>query len=174
MPASDLESLYDAHAAAVFAFAITLTRQEAEARDILQEVFGKYARHSSALPVANARAYLLRSAHNLFVDHHRRENSHERMLKRLRQEESASLFAPSSDPDMRTFRTALDAALGELPTEQRTVAYLKLWEGQTFAEIAALLDIPLHTAASRFRYALDKLRIRLAGLYEEIRHLPSP
>lgn len=151
MPAPDLESLYDVHAAAVFAFAMTLTRQEAEARDILQEVFGKYACHPSALPVANARAYLLRIAHNLFVDRLRRENSHERMLKRLRQEESASLFAPSSDPDMQTFRTALNAALGKLPTEQRAVAYLKLWEGQTFAEIAALLGIPLHTAAGMER-----------------------
>ena len=39
----------------------------------------------------------------------------------------------------------------------------------TFEEIAATLEIPLNTAASRYRYGLDKLRARLRPLYEEIK-----
>jgi len=49
------------------------------------------------------------------------------------------------------------------------VVHLKLWEGLTFAEIAATLDIPPNTAASRYRYGLDKLRERLRPLYDEIK-----
>ncbi|HZL14120.1 MAG TPA: sigma factor-like helix-turn-helix DNA-binding protein [Verrucomicrobiae bacterium] len=42
-------------------------------------------------------------------------------------------------------------------------------EGLTFAQLAAALDISPNTAASRYRYALDKLRARLRPLYEEIK-----
>jgi RNA polymerase sigma-70 factor (ECF subfamily) len=45
---------------------------------------------------------------------------------------------------------------------------LKLWERQTFEQIAATLDISPNTAASRYRYALDKLRERLRPIYEEL------
>ncbi|HEY0548818.1 MAG TPA: sigma factor-like helix-turn-helix DNA-binding protein, partial [Verrucomicrobiae bacterium] len=56
-----------------------------------------------------------------------------------------------------------------LPTEQRAVAHLKLWEGLTFEVIAETLGISPNTAASRYRYAIDKLRERLRPLYDEIK-----
>ena len=59
-------------------------------------------------------------------------------------------------------------ALVELPPDQRVVVHLKLWEGLTFEEIAHTLDIPANTAASRYRYGLDKLRERLRPIYEEL------
>ena len=49
------------------------------------------------------------------------------------------------------------------------MVHLKLWEGLTFEQIAELLGIPLNTAASRYRYGLDKLRERLRPLYDEIK-----
>ena len=60
-----------------------------------------------------------------------------------------------------SFREALASALGDLPPEQRAVVHLKLWEGMTFEAIAGLLGIPSNTAASRYRYALEKLRTLL-------------
>ena len=48
--------------------------------------------------------------------------------------------------------------LSRLPEEQLTVVVLKVWHGMTFAEIATALDIPANTAASRYRYAMEKLR----------------
>ena len=59
--------------------------------------------------------------------------------------------------------------MGELPSDRRAVVHLKLWVGLTFEAIAELLGIPLNTAASRYRYGLDKLRVRLRPLYEEIK-----
>jgi RNA polymerase sigma-70 factor (ECF subfamily) len=79
-----------------------------------------------------------------------------------------SPFAPAGDPDEKVFREDLAAALGELPEEQRAVVHLKLWEGLTFEQIAGALEIPLNTAASRYRYGLDKLRERLRPIYEEL------
>jgi RNA polymerase sigma-70 factor (ECF subfamily) len=49
------------------------------------------------------------------------------------------------------------------------VVHLKLWEGLTFDRIAETLQISINTAASRYRYALDKLRVRLRPLYDEIK-----
>ena len=67
------------------------------------------------------------------------------------------------------FRDELAGALAGLPPDQRAVVHLKLWEGLTFGEIAAIQDISPNTAASRYRYALDKLRERLRPIYEEIK-----
>jgi RNA polymerase sigma-70 factor (ECF subfamily) len=78
-------------------------------------------------------------------------------------------FAPAADPDEQAFRQAFSAALGELPAEQRAVVHLKLWEGLTFEAIATTLGISLNTAASRYRYGIDKLRQRLRPLYDEIK-----
>jgi RNA polymerase sigma-70 factor (ECF subfamily) len=63
----------------------------------------------------------------------------------------------------------LSNALGELPAEQRAVVHLKLWEGLTFETIAETLGLSPNTAASRYRYGLDKLRARLRPLYDEIK-----
>ena len=46
--------------------------------------------------------------------------------------------------------------------------HLKLWEQFTFEEIATSLEIPTNTAASRYRYGIDKLRTLLRPLYNEI------
>ena len=165
----DLEQLYDGHAQALFAFLLNLTRHESDTRDVLQELFIKLARQPDLLSgVRDERAFLLRLAHNSAVDLMRRRGAREKNYEQLAAD-SAGVFASSADPDERAFRSALAAALGELPPEQRAVIHLKLWEGLTFEAIADTLDVPLNTAASRYRYGLDKLRERLRPLYEEIK-----
>ena len=79
------------------------------------------------------------------------------------------MFADSGNPDEKAFRDALTFAMETLPAEQRAVAHLKLWEGLTFDDIAEVLGVSINTAASRYRYALDKLRERLRPLYDEIK-----
>jgi RNA polymerase sigma-70 factor, ECF subfamily len=168
MPQHELDRLYDDHAQAVFSFLLGLTRHEADCRDLLQDLFVKLARNPELLrPVRNPRSFLLRMAHNAAIDLARRRAAraeHETDP----QAGPVALFAPADDPDTQSFREALSAALGELPPEQRAVVHLKLWEGLTFEAVATTLEIPLNTAASRYRYGLDKLRARLRPLYDEI------
>jgi RNA polymerase sigma-70 factor (ECF subfamily) len=59
-------------------------------------------------------------------------------------------------------RVAIEAALKGLPEKQREVLVMKIWGGLTFPQIAAALEIPAGTAASRYRYALAKLHEQLA------------
>lgn len=165
----DFERLYDEHAQALFAFLLNLTRHEADTRDLLQEVFVKLANRPALLEgVRDERAFLLRLAHNLAIDLIRRRGTRENYYGQLAGE-PAPVFAPAADPDDQTFREALAAALGDLPPDQRAVVHLKLWEGLTFERIADLIGIPINTAASRYRYGIDKLRERLRPLYDEIR-----
>jgi RNA polymerase sigma-70 factor, ECF subfamily len=83
--------------------------------------------------------------------------------------ERTALFATAIDPDAQLFANRLAESLGELPPEQRAVVHLKLWEKLTFDQIAETLGIPANTAASRYRYAIDKLRERLRPIYDEIK-----
>ncbi len=166
---SDLERLYDSHAQAVFAFLLNFTRNDADTRDLLQELFIKLAKKPELLRgIRDERGFLLRLAHNLAIDLMRRRGTREKNYNQLA-EESADVFAASDDPDEQTFRRALAEALGGLPPDQRAVLHLKLWERLTFEQIAEALDLPPNTAASRYRYGLDKLRDRLRPLYDEIK-----
>jgi RNA polymerase sigma-70 factor (ECF subfamily) len=170
MPAGlDLERLYDEHVQPLYAFLLNLTRDEADTRDLLQELFVKLARDARLLQgVREERAFLIRLAHNAAIDLMRRRATRDRTRENFAVEMS-SAFASTDDPDEAAFRDELSAALAELPPEQRAVAHLKLWEGLTFEQIADALEISPNTAASRYRYALDKLRDRLRPLYEELK-----
>ena len=164
----DLRQLYDEHAPALFAFLLNFTRREADARDVLQDLFFKLiARPDHLAGVRNERAFLLRLAYRLAIDAHRRRATHEAALERAAAEPMA-LFIHAVDPDQAAFHAALSQALAELPAEQRAVVHHKQWEQMTFAEIADALDIPANTAASRYRYGLDKLQALLRPLYEEL------
>ena len=166
---ADLERLYDSHAQALFAYLLNFTRNEQETRDALQDVFVKLARNPNALKAAeDERAFLIRLSRNAAIDLMRRRSARDRNAERFGTER-LSIFVGTNDPDEEAFRAQLTQALGELPAEQREVVHLKLWEGLTFEQIASVLEIPANTAASRYRYGLDKLRGLLRPLYDEIK-----
>lgn len=163
-----LEQLYDEHADALFGFLLNLTRKEADARDLIQELFLKVARRPELLDHAHQpRAFLLRTAYHLFVDEVRKRRSWEkRELEAVT--EALCLFQSlegEADPE---WAEAVGRVLGELPQEQRAVLHLKLWQGHTFAEISLILGIPGNTAASRYRYALDKMESLLRPTYKDL------
>jgi RNA polymerase sigma-70 factor (ECF subfamily) len=163
---TELERLYDAHASGLFHYLVTFTKTEADARDLLQELFIKLAR-GVKMEVHSEKALLYRIAHNLAIDwlRHRkiRWDSEERLMEDLA---DGQLHAP--DPDAAVLAQGFAEAIQTLPDEQRTIIQLKLWDGFTFDEIAEAQGIPLNTAASRYRYALEKLRTLLRPLYEEL------
>ena len=164
-----LHELYDAHAPAVFAFALHQLRDEAAAKDVLQAVFVRMARVEESLPrPEHHRSHLLKLTHWLILDllkkkRHTGEREHRWLSERM------PLFTPSADPDAMLMDDALCTAMLALPEDQRAVVHLHLWEGFTFDRIAEILGIPRNTAASRYRLALDKLRPQLQTLYDEIR-----
>lgn len=161
----DLERIHDEHVAAMYGLGLALLRDEAAVRDVLQDVFLKLAEgRVSGVEITNERAYLLRMVRHGALDRLRRD--------KVRRDHAAGaseeLFERCPDPDREAFRVQLEQALAGLPEEQREVVVLKLWEERTFDEISRICGIPLNTAASRYRYALDKLRALLRPVYEEL------
>jgi RNA polymerase sigma-70 factor, ECF subfamily len=70
--------------------------------------------------------------------------------------EGESCFLHRSGNQEQVF--ALEKALRDLPEEQRETVFLRIWSGMTLLEIADATETPLNTVASRYRYALEKLR----------------
>jgi RNA polymerase sigma-70 factor (ECF subfamily) len=165
-----LDAVYRDHAPALFRFLIRLTAgNEGETRDVLQEIFVRLAKSPHLLDgVAAPRSYLFRIAHRLVIDRHRRELTRQRHEMSAHQEKPAILLPEPLTEDVAWLRKTLATTLNALPPDQRAVVVLKVWEEMTFAEIAEVLDISANTAASRYRYALDKLREALRPLHRDL------
>lgn len=167
-PPEELARLYDAHAQALFAFLLDFTGSEADTRDLLQEVFVRLAQRPRLLDgVLSERGFLVRLAHHLAIDGVRRRSTRDRKHAAFG-EGSMAVASDPPDADGALIGTALEQALQQLPAEQRAVVHLKLWGGMTFEEIAECLELSPNTAASRYRYGIDKLRDQLRPLYDEI------
>ena len=156
MSSAQISSLYDTHAPALFRFLMALTGHEADTRDILQELFLRISRRPADEVLRDPQAWLFRAARNLTTDHCRRRGARNRALDRMANEPSLGPSETTRCDESHHARAA--AALAALPEEQRVVVHLKIWENLTFARIAEVLDIPANTAASRYRYAMEKLR----------------
>jgi RNA polymerase sigma-70 factor (ECF subfamily) len=80
------------------------------------------------------------------------------------------LEAPNGRPeaalDAKDRRLQVQQAVLALPTACRAVLILREYEGLSYQEIAAALDLPLGTVMSRLNYARDRLRQTLAALME--------
>ena len=147
----EIEQLYAAHGGALLAYACSFTGNRAQAEDLLHQVFARLLRGDVNLPEAPV-AYLYAAVRNTALNA-RRNGERQTPL------ESASSFV-HRDGD-REAALALQAALQELPDEQRSVVIMRIWSGMTLQEIAEASGESLSTLASRYRYALSKLRERL-------------
>src|ERR1035438_2501953 len=79
MRGPDLRRLYDEHAQPLYAFLLNLTRNEADTRDLLQDIFIKLARHPNLLNgVREERAFFIRLAHNAAIDLMRRRGTRDK------------------------------------------------------------------------------------------------
>ena len=163
----ELERIYDVHASGLFHYLVTFTKTEADARDLLQELFIKLAR-GAAIEVQSEKAFLFRLAHNLAIDWLRRRKVRWDSEGRLLAELDARL-QHDANPDTALLTRSFAEAMRTLPDEQRTILQLKLWDGLTFEEIAEAQCSSLNTAASRYRYGLEKLRALLRPLYDELK-----
>ena len=153
-----LATLYDRHAAGLYRYLTSLLTRREEAEDALQDVFLALAeRGREAARIGNARAYLYAAARNRALSALRKASAGDAPLS-----EVAEAPAPQADA---AGQQAIREALAALPPEQREVVVLKVYAGLTFREIAALTEAAPNTAASRYRYALAKLRELLGETY---------
>jgi RNA polymerase sigma-70 factor (ECF subfamily) len=148
----------DRHGAALVLLARQWVPSRTDAEDVVQDAFVRFWRARER--VADPTAYLYGCVKNCALELRRSVTRQSRREETAARQESESLFAGTLEHDER--RATIEAALVELPESQREVLVMKIWGGLTFPQIAAALEISPDTAASRYRYALAKLREQLA------------
>lgn len=153
-----VRTLYERHGPALLAYAASLLQDRAASEDVLHQVFMKLLQRGPAIN-GQPLHYLYRAIRNTAFNYRRH---HAREL-----ELATNGLWLESPPGMEETGLALHSALAELPDEQREIMVLHVWGQMTFEEAAAALDISPNTAASRYRYALAKLKERLQPLAKE-------
>jgi RNA polymerase sigma factor (sigma-70 family) len=149
-----------------------------EVEDILQEVFFELVEAYRLMkPVEIAGAWLFQVARNRIIDRFRKKKPEALADLTFPSDEGEMLsveeFLPSADagPEAAYMRGVLieelEAALDELPDEQRQVFIAHEIEGKSFKELAAESGVNINTLLSRKRYAVLFLRTRLHSVYEE-------
>ena len=147
----------DRHGPALLLYARQWCRTGADSEDAVQDAFVRFwkSRGRTGAGVRDETAYLFACVRTAALDLARGGE------RRKRHEAGASIFE-CSPPEREDWREAVEVALEKLPAEQREVLVLKIWGGLTFVQIAEMLAIPRSTAASRHRYALERLEAMLA------------
>jgi RNA polymerase sigma-70 factor, ECF subfamily len=158
--ADDWAGWLDRHGAALVLLARQRVASRADAEDVVQEAFVRFwrSRQRAADPVA----FLYTCVRRYALDWQRSRGRRSRREQAAARPESGPGAPFAGPPEQEERREAVAAALGVLPEAQREVVVMKVWGGLSFPQIAAALGIPANTAASRYRYALARLRERLA------------
>jgi RNA polymerase sigma-70 factor (ECF subfamily) len=158
-------ALYDRYAPRLFRTACALLDNSHDAEDVVQAVFVGLVRSRASLArITNWQAYLLTALRHEAARLAAKRRQHRRDCQSIGE---IDLTAPPEDDRAAMEAALLELALLRLPEEQRQVIRLKTEAGLTFAEIADLLEISPNTAASRYRYAIEKLRKDLKGAADE-------
>ncbi len=147
---AEIEALYRHHGAALLLFATAMAGERSRAQDLVHQVFLKLIENGSLSRAVDKKAYLFACVRNAVL------NERKRGERQAPLDTDTAWFSPP-DRDYAGEQN-LRRALGTLPDDQRQVVILHVWGELTFSQIGDLLGASPSTAASRYRYALGKLR----------------
>src|SRR5580692_4529045 len=161
MPRS-FEEVVLPHLDAAFNYARWLTKNEADAEDVVQDAYVRALRFFSSLRDENARAWLFTIVRNTWYGRFPRRSGSAVMT--VADEGADNQADASLDPEAQMIQQQtvehVRRALETLPTDFREMLVLRELEGLSYKEIAAIVGIPLGTVMSR----LARARERLAGV----------
>jgi RNA polymerase sigma-70 factor (ECF subfamily) len=156
-----LDWIWDAYAAHLLAYATAILCSHHDGAESLQNVFIKIARNRERLAAARSlKAYLFTMTRNEALTLVRQRGRRE-----IPVDPADFGWIPAEPANPPASETAEAAArhLARLPEKQREVIVLKVYQDMTFNEIAHALGFSLNTAASRYRYGMEKLKRCMKG-----------
>ncbi|SRR6266403_399438 len=152
-----------------------------DAEDVLQDVFYELIEAYRLMkPIEQVTAWLFKVARNRITDLFRKKKPEVPASEQAVQTEDGQalrwedlLPSPDASPESEYARSVLleelEAALGELPDEQRDVFVAHELMGYSFKELAAQAGVSVNTLLSRKHYAVLHLRQRLQSIYDEFK-----
>lgn len=154
MSITEFNSLVLNHSESLKPFAVSLTRDHEEAKDLCQETLYKaFAYREKYEQGTNIKAWLYTIMRNIFINDYRRRSRKKAVLETVKY--SQTMFATSSE--MNTRLREIEAAINRLPSIFKTACVLYL-QGYKYHEIAFALNEPLGTIKSRIHFAKKTLQ----------------
>lgn len=150
-----------------------------DAEDVLQDVFYRLVEANEWLmPIEHVTGWLFRVARNRITDLFRKQQPQNFSDLAIADENGEELLSfedmlpsPDAGPEAVFARRVLlaeqEAALAELPAEQRKVFVANEFEGRSFKDLSAETGVSVNTLLARKRYAVLHLRKRLQRVYDE-------
>jgi RNA polymerase sigma-70 factor (ECF subfamily) len=171
----DFQTLVDAHYTALYRFALSLVRNEADACDLTQQTFFQWASKGHQLrDAAKVKSWLFTALYREFLAQNRRTSKFQSVelsaLAESGQELEASPYEHSSTLDGQTVIAAL-REIDELYRAPITLFYL---EEFSYREIAEVLEVPIGTVMSRLSRGKALLRERLETPVTNLINIPIP
>lgn len=162
---SALETLINRHQRRLFSYILLTVKDRQEAEDIFQDTFfkvintlrnGNYNEEGKFLP------WMMRIAHNLMIDHFRREKRMPMVEKSEEYDffETLRLYEQTVEDRIITTQIHNDVRnlIEYLPEEQKQVLMMRHYGGMSFKDIAESTNVSINTALGRMRYAILNLR----------------
>ncbi len=171
-----LEKLFERHAGVVKSVIFKIIHNEAEAEDVLMEVFFEAWNNASKYSAEKGKAlgWLVTMARRRGIDRLRKRQSYSRATDRLQVEVKHDPEAwisrrdPDGDTERADVRAFIRARMDELPPFQREAIEYAFFKGMSQREIAAHTGIPLGTIKTRIELGLKKLSLSLEALAGEL------
>ncbi len=153
------EEAFGKYSEKVFAFALTLTGDAEEARDITAEAFVKLLSEPAAAdPDFMVKSWLFKVAANLSKNFMMRfVRKIMRLPNYLMDAFNSSVSDVHADALRKEEFDLLDRAMKSLDAADRQIIYLRFYEEMSYSEIAGIIEAPEGTVASRLSRALRRL-----------------
>lgn len=159
----NLDDLYERHGVRLYRYLLFKLGSAEDAEDVLQEAFCRFARYDLRWRfIRDPQAFVFRVARNeanRFLRRKLGRREREGMIARGGFDAFGAALVPPAEPDLSLLLTQVEG----LPGEQKEAVYLKVFDGLTFKEIASVCGVSANTAASRYRYGIEKLREAVGG-----------
>jgi RNA polymerase sigma-70 factor, ECF subfamily len=160
-----LADLVNRHQSKIYSFIYSKLKDRDVADDVFQDTFIKVIktlRSNSYNEEGKFLPWVMRIAHNLIVDHYRKNKK----MPMLRETEEFSIFSILSDDSPNVegriitdlIEKDLTRIIQELPHDQKEVIMMRLYQDLSFNEIAEQTNVSINTALGRMRYAILNLR----------------
>jgi RNA polymerase sigma-70 factor (ECF subfamily) len=165
------------HLDGLYSYALVLSRNHAEAEDLVQETYVRAMQAMGRLRAgSNIKGWLFTILRNVWFNQLRKWRNGPQMVEiEVWDDVANSIVEPSKDSyDLYVSKMEAEqvrAAIQELPIEFREVILLREYEDLSYLEIASVLDCPVGTVMSRLGRARAKLR---AALSETLKKTDSP
>ena len=159
---AEVEKAYDKYADELYKYALMILADQGAAEDAVQQVFVKMMKMgNSILQIESHDGYLRKAVRNECYDIIKKHGRFNGLLKKLSSMPIIEGLGKKETHEEE--RELLEGAIKKLSPKEREVLHMKVYENRTLSEIGNITGVSVNTVASRYQYALSKLR-QMPGL----------